>query len=107
MASDIFIIKMLLSFVMVFFWCLVYSVLGAIVLGCVPTLRVTVLNLISFVIGAFFGSFVILWAYGTLRLGRIEINPMFISLIAAAISGTISVWLKTRFIKTPTDTRLL
>jgi hypothetical protein len=91
----------------VVFWCMVYSILGFIVLACMPALRVTLLNLIAFVIGAFFGSLALLYAYGAVRFGPIQIYPDTISLIGAVAGGTLFVWLKMRFIKTPVDTRLL
>jgi hypothetical protein len=98
---------MLLSFMIVIFWCLVYWVLGAIVLAGVPALRVTVLNLVAFVMGAYPGSLAGWYVSGMIRLGRLEINPVIVSLVGAAAGGTLLVWLKTRFIKTPADTRLL
>jgi hypothetical protein len=98
---------MLLSFVVVVFWCIVYSILGVIVLACMPALRVTLLNLVAFVIGAFFGSLAFLYANGAVRLGRLEINPGYINLVGAVAGGILFVWLKMLFIRTPIDTRLL
>jgi hypothetical protein len=43
---------MLLSFMIVVFWSVIYAFVGRIVLVAVPALRVTLLNLIAFVIGA-------------------------------------------------------
>jgi hypothetical protein len=98
---------MLLSFVSVVFWCVVYSIFRLIVLAYVPALRVTLLNLVVFVIGAFFGSLTLLFAYGAFRLGPLQIYPDTISLIGAMAGGTLFALLKTRFIKTPADGRLL
>jgi hypothetical protein len=98
---------MLLSFMIAVYWCLVFTIVGLIVLAAVPTLRVTLLNLIAFVIGGFAGSAGTLYVYGIYRFGLLENYPMTISLVGAIAGGTLLVWLKIRFIKTSGDTRLL
>jgi hypothetical protein len=97
---------MLLSFMIAVYWCLVYTIAGYIVLAFVPALRVTLLNLFAFVIGGFAGSAGILYVYGTYRFGLLDRYPMAIGLLGALAGGTLSVWLKTRLIKTSGDTRL-
>jgi len=104
---------MFLSFVIVVYWCLVYTILGSIVLASVPTFRVTVLNVVAFVFGAWLGTYV--WDYSSaflfehfaLRLGPLERYPVASSLIGAAAVGVLFVWLKLRFIKSSDERRLL
>jgi hypothetical protein len=97
---------MLLSFMIVVFWCVVYSVVGLIVFACVPGLRFTLFNLIAFLIGAFAGSEAFLSVYGAYRLGRIDNYPNAVGLVGALTGGTVLVLLKKKFIKTSGDTRL-
>jgi uncharacterized membrane protein YeaQ/YmgE (transglycosylase-associated protein family) len=94
---------MLLSFMLVVYWCLVYTIAGFIVLASVPKLRVTVLNLLAFVIGAFAGRTGTLYVYGAYRFGFLENYPITIGLVGAIAGGILLVWLKTRFIKTSDD----
>ena len=89
------------------YWCLVYTIAGFVVLAFVPKLRVTLLNLVAFVIGGFAGSAGILQVYGMYRLGLLENYPVSIGLVGAIAGGTLLVWSKTRFIKTSGATRLL
>jgi hypothetical protein len=97
---------MLLSFMIVVFWCLVYAIVGLIVLASVPTLRVTLLNLIAFVIGALIGSQIFSFVYGQYR-GPLDNYPDFAHLVGAAVGGTLFVWLKLRFVKSSSDGRLI
>jgi hypothetical protein len=94
-----------LSFMVVVFWCVVYAVAGLIVLACVPGLRLTLLNVIAFLIGAFAGSAALLSVYGSVSNRRLHNYPDAIGLIGAVTGGTLLVWLKTRFIQTSGDTR--
>jgi hypothetical protein len=84
---------MLLSFMIVVFWCAVYAIVGLIVLASVPTLRVTLLNLIAYVIGGLIGSQIFSIAYGQYR-GALDNYPDFARFVGAAIGGTLLVWLK-------------
>jgi len=95
-----------LSFMIVVFWCVVYAVVGLIVLACAPGLRLILLNLIAFLIGAFAGSVALLSVYGSVPIRRLHNYPDAVSLVGAVTGGTLLVWLKTRFIKTSADTRL-
>lgn len=47
---------MLLNFVVVGIYSCAYAILGGIVLALVPAFRVTLLNLVVFVVGAFAGA---------------------------------------------------
>jgi hypothetical protein len=104
---------MLLSFVIAVYWCLVYTIVGSIVLACVPNFRVTLLNVIAFVIGAWPGSYAYYYALGFLfdhvayRFGPLGHYPVAFSLVGAVAGGILLVCLKLRFIKTSDDRRLL
>lgn len=80
---------MLFSFVIAVYWCVVYTIVGYVVLACVPALRVTLLNLITFVIGAFPGSLAFLSTVAFLndhvayRFGPLENYPIAFSLLGA------------------------
>lgn len=96
---------MLLSFMIVVFWCVIYGFLGLIVLASVPALRVTVLNLIAFVVGALAGSTIFSIVYGQYR-GPLDNYPDAIHFVGALAGGAVLVWLKMRFVKSPSDGRL-
>jgi hypothetical protein len=104
---------MLLSFVIAVYWCLVYTILGSIVLACVPSFRVTLLNVVIFVIGAWPGVYAYYYASGFLldhapfHIVPLEHYPVALSLVGAIIGGTLMVWLKLRFTKASDDRRLL
>jgi len=78
---------MLLSFVIAVYWCLVYTIVGSIVLACVPNFRVTLLNVAAFVIGAWPGSDAYYYALGFLldypayRFSPLEHYPVAFSLV--------------------------
>jgi hypothetical protein len=97
---------MLLSFMIVVFWCMVYGFVGLIVLATVPALRVTLLNLTAFVIGALIGSTVFSVVSGQFQ-GPLDNYPDAIHFAGAVVVGAGFVWLKTRFVKSPSDSRLL
>jgi hypothetical protein len=88
------------------FWCVIYAIAGLWVLAGVPALRVTLFNLIAFVIGAFAGSAASLSLYGRYR-GRFDNYPDAISFIGAMAVGTLLVVLKLRFVKTQSHSRFL
>jgi hypothetical protein len=94
------------SFVMV---CTAFGTLGLIVLACVPSLRVTFLNLLLFVIGAFFGALAFLLAYLEIFKGHELKDAAFVGLflvffLGATLGGALLVKLKIRFLKTERTT---
>ena len=103
----------MLAFVIAMYWCLVYAIVGSIVLACVPTFRVTLLNVIVFVIGAWPGSYAYYFALGFFldhlahRVVILEHYPVAFSLVGAITGGSLLVLLKLRFIKASDDRRLL
>jgi hypothetical protein len=104
---------MLLSFVLILYWCVVYMILGLIVLACIPTFRVTLLNAVAFVLGAWPGTYAYIYTsnlmfdHFALRLGPLEHYPVASTLIGAVTVGTLFVWLKLRFIKSSDSSRFL
>jgi hypothetical protein len=97
---------MLLSFVIVVFWSVIYAFVGLIVLATVPALRVTLLNLVAFVVGGLTGSTIFSIAYGQFR-GPWDNYPDAIHFVGALTGGLVLVWLKMRFVKSPGESRLL
>jgi len=97
----------LLGAVTLIIWLVIYALMGVVVLAVIPAFRITLLNLVTFVVGAFAGSTALLYASGSRPLRFVEINPIEFVILGAAVGGTLVVWLKIRFIKTPPDTRLL
>jgi hypothetical protein len=80
-----------------------YSVLGCVVLACLPTLRLTVLNLLFFVVGAFAGGVAFLFVYGQLvaaaLLSDVAFYGMFPALlVGGGIGGYLLVRLKARLV---------
>jgi hypothetical protein len=98
---------MLLSFVVLLFYSLVYVVLGSIFLALVPALRLTLLNLIVFVLGAWVGGLAFLLTYVNTAPVGFDKYPDAVRLVGAIATGTLLVWLKMRFFKTPNDSRIL
>ena len=95
---------------MVVIYSCVYAILGSIVLGLVPALRVTLLNLVVFVVGAFAGGVAFLYASNSPVLQFLKnsyVTFILLYFVAAVFGGTVPVWLKMRFIKTPNDSRVL
>ena len=97
---------MLLSVMIVVFWCVIYTFVGLIVLASVPALRVTLVNVVVFVIGGLIGSTIFSIEYGQYR-GPLDNYPDAVHFIGAVIGGILLVWLKMRFLKSPHDSRLL
>jgi hypothetical protein len=87
----------------------VYVILGRVLLALVPSFRVTLLNLVVFVLGAFAGNFAVLYATKTHVLDFLKNSYGFFVLyfVAAVFGGTAAVWLKKRLVNTPTDSRIL
>jgi len=87
-------------------WCVVYTFVGLIVLVTVPAFRVTLLNIIAFVIGALIGSTIFSMASGQFH-SPLDNYPDAIHFVGAVTGGVVLVWLKMRFVKSPSDSRLL
>jgi hypothetical protein len=88
--------------------CIAFTFLGAIVLACIPAFRLTVLNLVGFVVGGFLGALVFLFAYGQIfakhQLGNTAFAGIFpVLLLGAVLGGTATVWLWMRFTKTQAE----
>jgi hypothetical protein len=98
---------MSLNFAIVGFYPLFYAVLGSIVLAVVPGLRVTLLNLVTFVVGAWLGGMAFLVAYVNISSARFDRYPDAVSLFGAIACGTALVWLKLRFVQRQNDSRIL
>ena len=87
-----------------------FTVLGLIVLACVPALRLTIRNPVTFVVGAFPGTLALGYVYGRLFAdSRNELDSkaavlglFFVLLIGAIVGGTGLVWLGMRLVK-PSD----
>jgi uncharacterized membrane protein YeaQ/YmgE (transglycosylase-associated protein family) len=97
---------MLLSFMIVVFWCVIYTFVGVIVLVTVPALRVSLLNLIAFVIGALIGSTIFSIASGQFH-SPLDNYPDAVHFVGAVTGGVVLVWLKMRLLKSQSDSRLL
>jgi hypothetical protein len=90
----------------VVFWCVIYTFVGLIVLASIPALRVTLLNLIAFVIGALIGSTIFSVVSGQFH-GPLDNYPDAIHFVGAVTGGVVLVFLKMWFVKSPSDSRLL
>ena len=97
---------MLFSFMVVVFWSVIYALVGLIVLATIPALRVTLLNLVAFVVGALIGSTIFSIASGQFR-SPLDNYPDAIHFAGALTGGVLLVWLKMRFLKSPNEGRLL
>jgi len=84
--------------------CLVFTILGWIVLVCVPTLSRTVTNLLLFVVGAFLGTLAAGYLYGrAFADSRNELTGTLVVLgsfgamfLGATAGGIMAVWLTVR-----------
>jgi len=88
------------------FYSLVYTVLGSVALAAIPGLRVTLLNLVVFVLGAFAGGITFLHASSSAALQPLAKHYLVFIVFyfgAAIFGGTLLVWLKMRFLKTSND----
>jgi uncharacterized membrane protein YeaQ/YmgE (transglycosylase-associated protein family) len=97
----------MLNFIILLYWTIVYFVLGFIVLACVPQLRVTLLNLLAFVLGGFAGSELAVIVYGHLRTKILDSYPMTVSLVGAMVGGAVLLWLKMRLMRKHSVSRWL
>jgi hypothetical protein len=86
------------------------AILGAVILAVIPSFRLTMSNLLVFVVGAFLGMFALanlvertLNALGLLKPMPIQTQNHFtgvLALLGALMGGTTLVWLKMRLRKT-------
>jgi len=81
------------------------GILGLLVLACVPGLRLTFLNLLFFVVGAFFGALAFSLGYLLIFSGHELKDVAFVGLFlaffaGATLGGALLVKLKIRFVKT-------
>ncbi len=85
--------------------CVASAILGLLVLACVPGLRLTLLNLIVFIVGAFVGAVAFLIGYARIFGGHELKDAAFLGifpvlLAGATLGGILLVKLKTRLLKT-------
>ena len=84
--------------------CIAYMILGLIVLACIPSFRLTFLNLILFVMGAMLTAPVCLFAYGQIFARDGLSNAAFVGifpvlLIGGGFGGTLMIWLFSKVAK--------
>jgi hypothetical protein len=92
--------------------CVIFSVLGGIVLALVPSFRFSIANLMLFVLGAFLGTMTFVVAYGRIfadsnnkLTGTWTILGLFaLMFFGAVLGGSVLVWLNTRFRNRPATT---
>jgi hypothetical protein len=82
--------------------CITFVILGLVILASVPFFRLTVLNLIVFILGALPGAMLFLLLYGKLlprdQLSDRAFYGIFPVLLVGGMSfGALAVWLKMRF----------
>ena len=80
-----------------------YSILGCVVLACLPNLHLTIPNVLFFIVGAFAGGVAFLFVYGqlvaTALLSDAAFYGMFPTLIVGGgIGGFLLVRLKARLV---------
>src|SRR5579862_794094 len=91
----------LLAFVL---GCIAFTILGLILLSYVPSLRLTLSNLVVFVAGAFVVAPAFLFIYGKIFARNQLSDAAFVGifpilLVGGASGGALLVWLKLRFVK--------
>ena len=99
---------MLLPFIGFVAGCVVFTILGSIVLACVPTLRLSVVNLLLFVMGAFPGALALPYLYGRIfadsnnqLTSKTAVLGLFVVMLVGATGGGAAlVWLRIRFVRT-------
>jgi hypothetical protein len=84
--------------------CVVFTILGLILLSYVPSLRLTLPNLVVFVAGAFVAAPAFLLVYGKIFARNQLSDAAFVGifpvlLFGGASGGALLVWLKLRFVK--------
>jgi hypothetical protein len=84
--------------------CVTYTILGLIVLACIPLFRLTLLNLILFVVGASLAGPVFLFTYGQIFARDGLSNAAFVGifpvlLIGGGFGGTLMIWLFSKVAK--------
>jgi hypothetical protein len=97
----------MLSAIIIALWGVLWTVIGIVLLSCVPAFRLTVNNLVVFLVGAFAGSNGFVYLYGAYypfdRFGK---SPLTVYIVGAVVCGASLVWLKVRIIKAPDVMRL-
>jgi hypothetical protein len=89
--------------------CVIFSILGRIVLALVPRFRFSIVNLVFFVIGAFVvaGAFAIAYdrifadSNNELTSTWSVVGLFAVMFIGAVLGGSVLVWLNVRFRKQP------
>ena len=89
--------------------CVIFSILGRIVLALVPSFRFTVANLVLFVMGAFLGTMTFMIAYDRIFANSNQeltstwtiVGLFAVMFIGAVLGGSVLVWLNVRFGKQP------
>jgi hypothetical protein len=82
--------------------CIGYAIVGSVVLICTPALRLTFLNLVTFVAGAIPGGLAFLFVYGQVLAKYQLSDAAFLGIVPALavggiVGGGLLVWLKTHF----------
>jgi hypothetical protein len=89
--------------------CVIFSVLGRIVLALVPSFRFSIANLVLFVMGAFLGTVPSVMTYGRIFADSNDeltstwtiVGLFAVMFIGAVLGGSVLVWLNVRFRKQP------
>jgi hypothetical protein len=89
--------------------CVIFSILGWVVLALIPSFRFSIANLMLFVMGAFLGSMTFMIAYGRifadsnneLTSGWTVVGLFAVMFTGAVFGGSVLVWLNVRFRKQP------
>jgi hypothetical protein len=92
--------------------CVIFSVLGGIVLALVPSFSFSIANLMLFVMGAFLGTMASAVAYGRIFADSgnqltstwTVLGVFVVMFIGAVIGGSVLVWLNLNFRKQPRTT---
>src|SRR5262249_46942611 len=88
--------------------CILFAILGSVVLACIPKLSFSLVNLLWFVVGAFPVTLFLALLYGyafadsnnELKTGAAILGMYVVMLVGALSGGTILVWLKVHFAST-------
>jgi uncharacterized membrane protein YdjX (TVP38/TMEM64 family) len=92
--------------------CVIFSILGRVVLALVPSFRFSIANLMFFVLGAFLGTVPLVIAYGWIFADSNDeltstwtvIGLFAVIFVGAGLGGSVLVWLNVRFRKQPRST---
>jgi hypothetical protein len=100
---------MLLSLMGFVLGCVIFSILGRIVLALVRSFGFSIANLLLFVMGAFLGSLTFVIGYGRIFADSNDeltrtwavVGVFAVMFIGAVLGGSVLVWLNVRFPKQP------